>query len=100
VPAYTISPDHPAVRAATAALNHVYPDQPVLLAKIGGTLPATVLFEDVLGAKTLFFSFSTSDERLHAPNEYMRIFRLREGMRAWERLWRLLGDGPHRLRAS
>ncbi|MGA2873660.1 MAG: M20/M25/M40 family metallo-hydrolase [Candidatus Dormibacteria bacterium] len=100
VPAYTISPDHPAVRAATAALNHVYPDQPVLLAKIGGTLPATVLFEDILGAKTLFFSFSTADERLHAPNEYMRIRRLREGMRAWERLWRLLGDGPHRLRAS
>ncbi|HVB14755.1 MAG TPA: M20/M25/M40 family metallo-hydrolase [Candidatus Dormibacteraeota bacterium] len=97
VAAYTISPDHPAVRAATAALEFVYPGQPVILAKIGGTLPATVLFEEVLGAKTLFFSFSTSDERLHAPNEYMRIRRLREGMRAWEQLWRLLGSGPHRL---
>ncbi|MGC1908502.1 MAG: M20/M25/M40 family metallo-hydrolase, partial [Candidatus Dormiibacterota bacterium] len=100
VAAYTISPDHPAVRAATAALEKVYPGQGVVLAKIGGTLPATVLFEEVLGAKTLFFSFSTSDERLHAPNEYMRIRRLREGMRAWEELWRLLGSGPHRLRQS
>ncbi len=97
VAAYTISPDHPAVRAATAALEYVYPGQPVVLAKIGGSLPATVLFEEVLGAKTLFFSFSTSDERLHAPNEYLRIPRLREGMRAWEKLWRLLGSGPHRL---
>ena len=97
VPAYTIAADHPAIRAATAALEEVYPGQQVLLACIGGTLPATALFEQVLGAKTLFFSFSTADEKLHAPNEYLRIRRLREGMRAWEQLWRLLADGPHRL---
>jgi acetylornithine deacetylase/succinyl-diaminopimelate desuccinylase-like protein len=97
VPAYTIAADHPAIRAATAALEEVYPGQQVLLAAIGGTLPATALFERVLGAKTLFFSFSTADENLHAPNEFLRIRRLREGMRAWEQLWRLLADGPHRL---
>ncbi|GIG83052.1 dipeptidase [Planotetraspora kaengkrachanensis] len=97
VPAYTIPEDHPAIRAATEALAHVYPGQDVLLAVIAGTLPATALFEEALGAKTLFFSFSTADENLHAPNEFMRISRLREGMRAWEHLWRLLADGPHRL---
>ncbi len=97
VPAYTISADHPAIRAARAALEHVYPGQEVLLAVIGGTLPATALFEEVLGVKTLFFSFSTADEQLHAPNEFMRIPRLREGMRAWEQLWRLLAEGPHQL---
>jgi hypothetical protein len=36
-------------------------------------------------------------ERLHAPNEFFRIRRLCEGMRAWEELWRLLADGPDRL---
>jgi acetylornithine deacetylase/succinyl-diaminopimelate desuccinylase-like protein len=97
VPAYTIPAGHPAIRAATAALEEVYPGEPVLLACIAGTLPATDLFERALGAKTLFFSFSTADEKLHAPNEYMRIRRLREGMRAWEHLWRLLASGPHRL---
>jgi acetylornithine deacetylase/succinyl-diaminopimelate desuccinylase-like protein len=97
VPAYTIPADHPAIRAASAALADVYPGEDVLLAVIAGTLPATALFEEVLGAKTLFFSFSTADENLHAPNEFMRISRLREGMRAWEKLWRLLADGPHRL---
>jgi acetylornithine deacetylase/succinyl-diaminopimelate desuccinylase-like protein len=100
VPAYTIPADHPAIRAATAALEHVYPDQQVLLACIPGTLPATELFERVLGVKTLFFSFSTADEKLHAPNEFLRIPRLREGMRAWEQLWRLLADGPNRLAAA
>jgi acetylornithine deacetylase/succinyl-diaminopimelate desuccinylase-like protein len=94
VPAYTIPAGHPAIRAATAALEAVYPGRPVLLTCIGGTLPATDLFERELGAKTLFFSFSTADENLHAPNEFMRIPRLREGMRAWEVLWRLLGDRP------
>ena len=97
VPAYTIPPDHPAIRAASAALADVYPGEEVLLAVIAGTLPATALFEEVLGVKTLFFSFSTADEKLHAPNEFMRIPRLREGMRAWESLWRLLANGPHRL---
>ncbi len=90
IPAYTIAPGHPAILAASAALTAVYPGQRVLLACIGGTLPATALFERALGAKTLFFSFSTSDENLHAPNEFLRIARLREGMRAWETLWRLL----------
>jgi acetylornithine deacetylase/succinyl-diaminopimelate desuccinylase-like protein len=97
IPAYTIPASHPAIDAATAALEHVYPGEQVLLACIAGTLPATALFERVLGVKTLFFSFSTADEKLHAPNEYLRIRRLREGMRAWEQLWRLLADGPHRL---
>jgi acetylornithine deacetylase/succinyl-diaminopimelate desuccinylase-like protein len=97
VPAYTIPVGHPAIQAAAAALTAVYPGQDVLLACIGGTLPATYLFERVLGCKTLFFSFSTADEKLHAPNEFLRISRLREGMQAWEVLWRLLAAGPHRL---
>ncbi len=96
VPAYTIPAGHPAIRAAAAALETVYPGEQVLLAAIAGTLPATDLFERVLGAKTLFFSFSTADENLHAPNEFMRIRRLREGMRAWEQLWRLLAAGSIR----
>ena len=100
VPAYTIPASHPAITAATAALQTIYPGPPVLLTCIGGTLPATDLFERLLGAKTLFFSFSTADENLHAPNEFMRIRRLREGIRAWEVLWRLLAAGPAGLRAE
>jgi acetylornithine deacetylase/succinyl-diaminopimelate desuccinylase-like protein len=87
VPAYRIEPDHPAIQAATTALEVVYPDQEVLLAVIAGTLPATTLFEEVLGAKTLFFSVATADEQHHAPNEFFRIRRFGEGMRAWHSLW-------------
>ena len=59
VPAYSIAADHPAVAAAVAALRTVYPDREPLLVRIGGTLPAAVLFEQILGLKTLLFSFST-----------------------------------------
>jgi acetylornithine deacetylase/succinyl-diaminopimelate desuccinylase-like protein len=97
VPAYRIDPAHPAIAAATEALRAVYPGQEVLLAVIAGTLPATTLFEQVLGAKTLFFSFSTADEKLHAPNEFLRLRRIHEGMRAWDALLISMADGPHRL---
>jgi acetylornithine deacetylase/succinyl-diaminopimelate desuccinylase-like protein len=90
--AYTIDPRHPAVAAARQALAAVYPGQDVIHARIGGTLPGTVLFEEVLDAKTLFFSFSIADEMLHAPNEYIRVHRLGEGMRAWSLLWRQLSE--------
>ena len=92
VPAYTIPADHPAVVAAANALAEVYPGRPVLFAKIGGSVPATDLFARVLRCKTLFFSFSTADEHLHAPNEFLRLPRLLEGMRAWELLLRQLAE--------
>jgi acetylornithine deacetylase/succinyl-diaminopimelate desuccinylase-like protein len=90
VPAYAIPADHPAVQAGVRALRTAYPDREPLLVRIGGTLPAAVLFERTLGLKTLLFSFSTSDENLHAPNEFFRLDRLEEGMAAWAELWRLL----------
>jgi hypothetical protein len=37
--------------------------------------------------------------RLHAPGEFLRIPRLRRGMRAREELWRLPAHCPHRLAA-
>lgn len=91
VPAYTIDPGHPGIQIARNALEQVYPGEEVLLAVIAGTLPATVLFEEALGAKTMFFSFALADEWHHAPNEFFRVRRLREGMRAWEILLRGLG---------
>ncbi len=93
VPAYRIDAGHPAILAATSALNYVYPGEDVLLAVIAGTLPPTTMFEKVLGAKTIFFSFSTADEKLHAPNEFLRLRRINEGMRAWEKLWIALAAG-------
>jgi len=93
VPAYAIASDHPAVVAGLDALRSAYTDREPLLVRIGGTLPAAVLFDRHLGLKTLLFSFSTADENLHAPNEFFRLQRLDEGVTAWRNLLRRLGDG-------
>jgi acetylornithine deacetylase/succinyl-diaminopimelate desuccinylase-like protein len=90
VPAYSIAEDDPAVVAGVRALRSVYPDTEPLLVRIGGTLPAATLFERELGVKTLLFSFSISDEQLHAPNEFFRLPRIEEGIAAWTELWQLL----------
>ena len=37
-------------------------------------------------------AFSTADEDFHAPNEFFRVHRLREGLEAWARYWRILGE--------
>jgi acetylornithine deacetylase/succinyl-diaminopimelate desuccinylase-like protein len=95
VPAYEIATDHPAVRAAVGALQHAYPGSEPLLVRIGGTLPAAVLFERELGLKTLLFSFSTADEQLHAPNEFFRLDRVDSGIDAWSDLWRRLSAMIH-----
>ncbi|MFN2627158.1 MAG: dipeptidase [Gaiellaceae bacterium] len=87
VAAYAIAADHPAVEAGRRALATVYPGREPLLVRMGGTLPAAVLFEQILGLKTLLFSFSTGDDRLHAPDEFFRLERLEEGMQAWAELW-------------
>jgi acetylornithine deacetylase/succinyl-diaminopimelate desuccinylase-like protein len=90
VPAYAIPADHPGVVAAGRALRAVYPEQEPLLVRMGGTLPAASIFDELLGLKTVFFSFSSGDENLHAPNEFFRLARLREGMCAWAELLLLL----------
>ena len=89
-PAYRIEPTHPGVLAAAAALRSVYPDQEPLTVRMGGSLPAAAMFEAELGLKTVFFSFSTSDEGLHAPDEFFRLQRLWDGLEAWAELWLLL----------
>lgn len=81
-PAYRVSPDSPGVRAAAATLEKVF-GVPALVVGMGGTIPIVTTFRDVLRADTVFFSFSTADEDIHAPNEFYRPERFRLGGLAW-----------------
>jgi acetylornithine deacetylase/succinyl-diaminopimelate desuccinylase-like protein len=92
IPAYAMRRDHPALAAAEEALHAVYPGRSVLRTRAGGTLPAAVLLRRALGLETLLFSFSSSDEGFHGPNEFFRLSRLREGTDAWARLLDLLAE--------
>jgi acetylornithine deacetylase/succinyl-diaminopimelate desuccinylase-like protein len=84
--AYRIRHDHPGLQIARDVLHDLYGRSPVDVL-IGGTLPVTEAFARILDIDTVFFSFSTADEDFHAPNEFFRLERFRDGIRAWIRYW-------------
>jgi acetylornithine deacetylase/succinyl-diaminopimelate desuccinylase-like protein len=84
--AYRIRRDHPGLQNARDVLSDLYGQSPVDVL-IGGTLPVTEAFARILGIDTVFFSFSTADEDFHSPNEFFRLDRFRDGIRAWIRYW-------------
>jgi acetylornithine deacetylase/succinyl-diaminopimelate desuccinylase-like protein len=88
--AYEVPGDHPGLALAERVLGEIY-GKPALRVRMGATIPIGLIFREALGVETIFFSFSTADEDYHAPNEFFRLARLDEGVRAWLRYWELLG---------
>lgn len=89
--AYRVPADNPAVRIAAETLTEVFGTNPDIVG-MGGTVPITRTFREVLGADTVFFSFSTADEDIHAPNEFYRPERFRIGLEAWVLMLRRLAS--------
>jgi len=98
--AYLMPPDHPGLAAAARALRNVYGKDPVRV-RIGGTLPVSDLLRRGLGMWLVFFAFGEPDNRMHAPNEFMRLQSFDRGVRAYVRLFEELGIlAPGALRAG
>ena len=85
-----IADTHPGLRLAMRVLEELY-GRAAVPVRMGATLPVAGIFRHRLGLDTVFFSFSTTDEDYHAPNEFFRLERLRDGIRAWIRYLQLLG---------
>ena len=83
--AFALNPNLPALAIAESVLSELLGAQPLRVA-MGATIPIGDVFKTHLGAEMLFFSFSTSDEDYHAPNEFLRLSNFRLGMVAWARL--------------
>jgi acetylornithine deacetylase/succinyl-diaminopimelate desuccinylase-like protein len=99
---YQIPSDHPGLVTAERVLEQVY-GKKALRVRMGSTLPVSELFKRLLGIDTVFFSFSTTDEDFHSPNEFFRVHRLHEGLETWARYWETYAlirraSGPHRWR--
>jgi acetylornithine deacetylase/succinyl-diaminopimelate desuccinylase-like protein len=89
--AFALDPDLPALKLAEQILEELLGAAPLRVA-MGATIPIGAVFEKHLGAGTIFFSFSTTDEDYHAPNEYFRLSSFRTGLIAWSRLLHRLAD--------
>lgn len=89
-PAFALDPDLPALKLAEVILTEALGAPPLRVA-MGATIPIGEVFARNLGVGTIFFSFSTSDEDYHAPNEHFRLSSFRTGQIAWARLFDRLG---------
>jgi acetylornithine deacetylase/succinyl-diaminopimelate desuccinylase-like protein len=89
-PAFALGPALPALKVAEGILTEVLGSPPLRVA-MGATIPIGEVFARNLGVGTIFFSFSTSDEDYHAPNENFRLSSFRIGQVAWARLFAQLG---------
>ena len=89
-PAFALDPETPGLAVTEGVLTEVLGQVPVRVA-MGATVPIGFVFRHQLGAPTVFFSFSTSDEDYHAPNEFFRLSSIPLGLRAWVMLLDELG---------
>ncbi len=89
VAAFALDPDLPGLAIAEDILAELRGEKPLRVA-MGATIPIPGVFEKHLGKGTMFFSFSTSDEDYHAPNEFLRLSSFRLGLTAWARLFERL----------
>ena len=88
---YAIDENHRGLRLAMQVLGELY-GRPALPVRMGATIPIGEIFSRRLGIDTVFFSFSTADEDYHAPNEFFRVQRLWDGVRAWITYLTRLGE--------
>ncbi|HTJ58431.1 MAG TPA: dipeptidase [Devosiaceae bacterium] len=88
--AFALDPQLPALAVAGQILEELLGAPPLRVA-MGATIPVGAVFKQQLGTDAIFFSFSTSDEDYHAPNEHFRLASFRTGMIAWARLLERLG---------
>jgi acetylornithine deacetylase/succinyl-diaminopimelate desuccinylase-like protein len=83
--------DHPGIEPAKRALTAAFGREP-LFQRSGGSVPVVAALDAQLGLKTLMIGFANPTGNFHAPNEWMSLRNLRDGMGALVRLWGELGS--------
>jgi acetylornithine deacetylase/succinyl-diaminopimelate desuccinylase-like protein len=84
--------DHPAVQAATKAMEEAFGTR-VLYTREGGSGPEADLAE-ILEAPVVFLGVGLPDDRIHSPNEKVHLPYLVKGAEAAAYLWRELAGLP------
>lgn len=89
--AFFVDPQLPVLKVAEGVLEELLGQKPLRVA-MGATIPIGAALRKHLGREAIFFSFSTSDEDYHAPNEFFRLANFRIGLTAWAMLLTRLGS--------
>jgi acetylornithine deacetylase/succinyl-diaminopimelate desuccinylase-like protein len=82
--------DHPGIGPASRALEAGF-GKPPLFQRSGGSVPVVAALDAHLGLKTLMVGFANPTGNFHAPNEWMSLRNIRDGMASLVHLWAELG---------
>ena len=82
--------DHPGIAPASRALEAGFGTRP-LFQRSGGSVPVVAALDAHLGLKTLMVGFANPTGNFHAPNEWMSLRNIRDGMVSLVHLWAELG---------
>jgi len=82
---------HPAMQAATTALEATFGARPVFTRE-GGSIPVVATFAEVLGAPTVLMGFGLPDDRLHSPNEKFSLGQLHAGVETSILFWHAFAE--------
>ncbi len=83
--------DHPGVAPAARALEAGFGRAP-LYTRSGGSVPVVAALDAALGLKTLMVGFANPTGNFHAPNEWISLRNVRDGLASIVRLWAELGE--------
>ncbi len=72
--------DHPAVRAASSALEQVFGKKTYYIRE-GGSIPEVLTFQEALDAPVILLGFGLPDENSHAPNEHLYLRHFFDGIK-------------------
>ncbi len=72
--------DHPAVKAASEALEQVFGKKPYFIRE-GGSIPEVLTFQEALGTPVVLLGFGLPDEKSHAPNEHLYLRHFYDGIK-------------------
>ena len=82
--------DHPGIAPAARALEAGFGKAP-LFQRSGGSVPVVAALDAAIGVKTLMIGFANPTGNFHAPNEWMSLRNLRDGMTSLAHFWAELG---------
>ena len=87
---WVTSTDHPAMQAASRAMQRAFGRKAVFVRE-GGSIPVVATFDELLGAPCVLMGIVVRDDNLHAPNEKIDLDQFYGGIEAASYLMEELG---------
>lgn len=84
-PASVMNIDRPEFERARQALSDEW-NREAVFAGMGGSIPVTRFFTDILGLDSMLIGFAQDDDAIHSPNEKYNVESFHKGIRSWARV--------------